>query len=519
MIECKICNKEFKNTKELSDHLKTEHSEISKLEYLMNYHFDSKIGKCLNCGKQVKYISFSKYNIYCCKKCRQEYEHKHPEMMQALELKRKQTCLKKYGAESSSANKETIEKIKKTKLEKYGDSNYNNIEKCKETKLERYGDSNYNNFDSAKQTNLKKYGAEYTFKSDLVKQKIKETNLERYGVENPNQCDLIKEKIKETNLERYGVECVLQLESVRDLAKKTNLKKYGVEYPIQTDLIKEKRIKSNLEKYGVEYPIQTPEVANLTKSTNLERYGTEYTFQSDIIKEKSKQTCLEKYGVKYPAQSDLIKEKSKSTNLERYGTEYTFQSDIIKEKSKSTNLERYGTEYTFQSDIIKEKSKQTYLKKYGVDHPSKSEIVKLKIYNTHKRNNSFNTSEPELKLLKLLQDKFGFNDIEYQYKSSQYPFVCDFYVKSLDLYIELQGSWTHGGVPYDFTNPDHIKKLQIWKSKNTKFYNNAINVWTIRDPLKRQTAKDSNLNYIEVFDSKTFKELEFLFKDSNLNNE
>ena len=450
MVECKICNKEFKNTRELSDHLKIEHSEISKLEYLMNYHFDSEIGKCLNCGKQVKYISFSKYNIYCCKKCRQEYEHRHPEMMQALELKRKQTCLKKYGAESSSANKETIEKIKKTKLERYGDSNYNNIEKCKKTKLDLYGDSNYNNFDSAKQTNFEKYGAEYTFKSDLVKQKIKETNLERYGVENPNQCDLIKEKLKQTNLERYGVECVLQLEAVRSKIIETNLEKYGVEYPIQSDIIKEKRIKSNLEKYGVEYPIQTPEVVNLIKSTNLERYGTEYTFQSDIIKEKSKQT----------------------------------------------NLERYG-----------------------VDHPSKSEIVKLKIYNTHKRNNSFNTSEPELKLLKLLQDKFGFNNIEYQYKSSKYPFVCDFYIKSLDLYIELQGSWTHGFEPFDATNPDHQNKLQIWKSKNTKFYNNAINVWTVRDPLKRKIAKDSNLNYIEVFDSKTFKELDFLFKDLNLNNE
>ena len=446
MVECKICNKEFKNTRELSEHLKINHPEISKLEYLMNYHFGSKIGLCRNCGKQVNYISFSKYNIYCCKKCRQDFEHKHPEMMEALELKRKQTCIKKYGAESSAANKEVIEKCKKTKLERYGDSNYNNIEKCKKTKLERYGDSNYNNFDLAKKTNLEKYGAEYTFKSDLVKQKIKETNLERYGDSKYNNI----EKCKKTNLEKYGVECVLQLKSVRELAKQTNLEKYGCEYALQSDIIKEKRIKSNIEKYGVEYPIQTPEVANLTKLTNLEKYGTEYTFQSDIIKEKTK---------------------------------------------------------------------QTYLKKYGVDHPSKSEIVKLKIYKTHKRNNSFNTSKPEIKLLEILQNNFSKFDIEYQYKSPKYPYNCDFYIKSLDLYIELQGSWTHGKAPFDPKNPDHIKKLNDWilKSQTSRFYRNAIDVWTRADVEKRKIALENNLNYIEVFDSETFKELDFLFKNSNIN--
>ena len=40
-----------------------------------------------------------------------------------------------------------------------------------------------------------------------------------------------------------------------------------------------------------------------------------------------------------------------------------------------------------------------------------------------------------------------------------------------------------------------IEKLNKWKQKNTKFYNNAIDVWTKRDQLKIKTAKDNNLNY------------------------
>ena len=35
-------------------------------------------------------------------------------------------------------------------------------------------------------------------------------------------------------------------------------------------------------------------------------------------------------------------------------------------------------------------------------------------------------------------------------------------------------------------------------------YKNAINVWTIRDPLKRKTAKDNGLNWLEFFTIKKF---------------
>ena len=58
---------------------------------------------------------------------------------------------------------------------------------------------------------------------------------------------------------------------------------------------------------------------------------------------------------------------------------------------------------------------------------------------------------------------------------------------------------THGGHPFDSTNNDDLLLLEQWKSKNTEFYNNAVIVWTVRDVLKRETAKKNNLNYIEVF--------------------
>lgn len=74
---------------------------------------------------------------------------------------------------------------------------------------------------------------------------------------------------------------------------------------------------------------------------------------------------------------------------------------------------------------------------------------------------------------------FDKDDIIYQYSDKErYPFNCDFYVKSKDLFIEVNYFWTHGTEPFNENNPEHIKKLNEWKekAKTSKFYNQAIYV-------------------------------------------
>ena len=45
-----------------------------------------------------------------------------------------------------------------------------------------------------------------------------------------------------------------------------------------------------------------------------------------------------------------------------------------------------------------------------------------------------------------------------------------------------------------------LKAFQYkWKSKKSKYYNKAINDWTVRDVIKRQIAKENGLNYLEIF--------------------
>ena len=127
-----------------------------------------------------------------------------------------------------------------------------------------------------------------------------------------------------------------------------------------------------------------------------------------------------------------------------------------------------------------------------------------KQYATKTKNNSFNSSKPEDNLYKELCNTYGIDDVKRQYSIDiRYPFNCDFYIESEDLFIELNAHWSHGGHPFDETNLDDIYKLEQWKEKAklSKYYKNAIKVWTVLDPLKIKTAKDNNLNinfiYIE----------------------
>ena len=243
---------------------------------------------------------------------------------------------------------------------------------------------------------------------------------------------------------------------------------------------------------------------NKIKSTMLERYGVENSSYCEETKRKRKETSIKHYVVECPLQSPKVREKSKNTCLKRYGVEYVSQSEEVKNKIKETNKIRYGVEYSLQSPEVRERGIQTCLKRYGVNHFNKSEefkksIVKKskKIYDTKMKNHTWNSSKIEQSFKQWLDD----NNItyKYQYTDDKYPFNCDFYFPDKDLYLEIQGNWTHGNHPYNQNDKNDQKELQKMIDKGTKYYNGAIKIWTERDPLKRQTAKKNNLNWVEVF--------------------
>lgn len=174
--------------------------------------------------------------------------------------------------------------------------------------------------------------------------------------------------------------------------------------------------------------------------------------------------------------------------------------------SRNTIFEKYGCDNIFKVAFIKEKQLKTVYEKYKVTNVSKLECIKLKKINTTKINKTIVTSKEENIIYLKLCKKF--DCVKRQYYSEKYPFACDFYIPEKDLYIEYQGTWSHGKMPYDETNEKCKTILDYWKNClndrikkgiNNSRYIDAINVWTIRDPLKRKIAKENNLNWIEFF--------------------
>ena len=124
-----------------------------------------------------------------------------------------------------------------------------------------------------------------------------------------------------------------------------------------------------------------------------------------------------------------------------------------------------------------------------------------KAYQTKKLNKSFNSSAPEEAYYDFLVTKYGAEDIVRQYKDERYPFACDFYIKSKDLFIELNLGWFHGLHPYDKSNSTDQQKLAVWqeKAKTSGYYEKAIYIWTKLDVQKLTAAKQNNLNYITYY--------------------
>lgn len=251
-------------------------------------------------------------------------------------------------------------------------------------------------------------------------------------------------------------------------------------------------------------PFGSKEVQNKSKKTLIKKYGVDNSFKAKEIQEKLEKTNLERYGVEHCLASPEIKKKVQKTNLKKYGFVSPLSSKQVRDKAKKKWLEKYGVENPLSAKEIRNKLKRTNLEKYGFENPMQNPDVAKKGWETKRKNGTLNTSKPEDRVYDKLKITYP-NIIRECATDPRYPFSCDFYISEKDLFIECNFSWTHGKKPFkepfDKNKTAHLKLLNEWqeKSNNHPYFKSAINTWTVRDPLKRETAKKNKLNYIEIF--------------------
>ena len=335
-----------------------------------------------------------------------------------------------------------------------------------------------------------------------------------------NKSKIVKDKISKSNRKKDEHEKCLSKEA-------KEIEKYGTLGLSRSEKIKISRIKNagSLEK-SYELSVQknretcmkryncpngggTKESIEKGKQTKFMKTGYESNFQNPEWKEQMRLKNIETIGVEYFSQTSEWKEKTIQTNLKNTGKEWFSQTQEYLESSNKTFNEKYNGR-GFGSNIIKEQEEHIIEQKYNAKNYMQSnhflenvDIYVQKGYETRKKNGTERTSSIEQKVKLFLQT----NNIkyEYEYKSDLYPFHCDFYLSNYDLYIEILGHWTHGEHPFNEENKDDVKLLEKWKSKikindgQINQYGTAVDVWTMRDPLKRKIAKENNINYLEIF--------------------
>lgn len=326
-------------------------------------------------------------------------------------------------------------------------------------------------------------------------------------------CNCTEEKIKiackKLNIHKTK-------EQRNQLRKRTLLSTYGKENISQLDEIKQKKEKTCMKNHGVKNGAQSKQGKENSKKTCLNKYGKEFFFQTEAFKKKNEETLLIKYNETNIMRVPQIKEKHKFTIKSRYNCENVQQNEIIHQKSLATRIQNYGDTCLFGTKSFYEKAKETWLKNLGVDNPAKSiEVQKNldlirpqiieKMLNTKRELGNLNKSFQEDASVQLLINKFP--SLKPQYKSNEYPYLSDCYIPELDLYIEFNYHWTHENCPF-INNTYCMNILKKWQNKAevSNYYVNAIETWTIRDVIKRKTATDNNLNWLEFFNMKEFME-------------
>lgn len=192
------------------------------------------------------------------------------------------------------------------------------------------------------------------------------------------------------------------------------------------------------------------------------------------------------------------------------------------DKQSVVMQERYGVSNIFQKETFsqfvteeavrkgRKKRTVTMLEKYGVANSVQLPEIRDKIFESRRKNHTLNTSVPEQVLHKMLVDYFGEDDVMSNViVDNRYPYHVDFYIKSLDLFIELNGDICHNNHWFDNANPRDLQILQSWRENaeriekstgKTSKYTKYIKTWTQTDIEKREAARKNKLHYLVFWD-------------------
>lgn len=235
-----------------------------------------------------------------------------------------------------------------------------------------------------------------------------------------------------------------------------------------------KKITLKCDECNIEYECRKDYLHRAIKSELhfCTRKCTNISFKNGLLKSKSVNSILEKYGSSY-VETDAFKDKVKNICLEKYGVPSALEAKEVLEKIKKTCVEKYGRETFAGSEEHQSKLDYKEISRKGW-------ITKIKKGNCSK-------SLPEEKMNSILCEEFGTENVERQ------VFIIrqwvDFYIKSIDVYIQVDGEYWHG-----LNRPIEVISEQK-TSQDVKIYRQIQ-----RDEKLNKYMLDNNMRIIRITD-------------------
>lgn len=321
-------------------------------------------------------------------------------------------------------------------------------------------------------------GEEFTDADRRARRSTMEAGMiAQYGTDNPFKLEDFQEKAAQTREERYGARYTLAEGSV--FAEEARKKGQESLEPIrrakrERTLARKKREREERQReralYGHHRRTLTEEekiVANERRiATSQSRYGVDHPSQRASFRQLASQYMRD------PENQRRIRARTVATNQERYGVAYF------------TQLPEHRQEQSRRmSDPLHQR----------------------RILSTKRENGTLSTSSSEDALYGLLVEyvnQHGMTVVRQYRDEKRYSFAVDFYIPERDLFIELNGSWSHGGHWYEADREMDQRTVQTWlkKGKKSKYYRVALETWIKRDVRKREAARKAQLNYVTLWD-------------------
>lgn len=310
----------------------------------------------------------------------------------------------------------------------------------------------------------------------------------KYGTDNAFKLDSFQEAAAQTREKRYGARYTLASgSSLAEAARETFADRMAHEEGFAEDVGSRKWA---TRRAGFRFrdaqgqPVELPPRLGPEPAPDFVTPRRQFTeAEREQMVARHRQTSQERYGVSHPSKrpehSEALRQFHATLPPEWYG------------RIAEGHMRNHGQFYA-----------QTPEGRERASERMRDPQVQARIREAKKERGAFVTSHAERRLHEMLLAEFGEKDVRTQHHDPRYPYACDFYIPSRDLFVELNGFWMHGGRWYDQTeNLDQIRFLGA--GGRSEIYSVADKTWRERDVAKRAAARKSGLNYVVLWDGST----------------